>query len=142
MALITVAELLARPGFEGLDTSQAQALIDDASALVRDAASPQLDTVNSPNTPPAVVAVMVNMIRRGWQNPRGLAQETLGDYSYSTGDAAVATLYLTARERRIVRRAAGKLGAASVTLDSDLPIQPSDDYYGDGDGEWTPTPPW
>ncbi|MCI0632517.1 MAG: hypothetical protein L0206_01145 [Actinobacteria bacterium] len=129
--LITVAELVARPGFEGLDSGQAQALIDDASALAREAATPELDAVESPATPPAVVAVLVNMIRRGWTNPLGHAQEQLGDYSYSTGGHAVATLYLTARERRIVRRAAGKLGVSSLTLTSNLPVQPSEPLVGD-----------
>ena len=126
MALITVAELIARPGFEDLDSGQADALIDDATALVREAASPELDTVESPATPPAVVAVMVNMIRRGLSNPAGHAQETLGDFSYSTGGQMAATIYLTRRERRLVRRAAGKLGASSLTMTSDLPLQESE----------------
>jgi hypothetical protein len=125
--LITVAELLTRPGFEGLNPGQAGALIDDASALVREAADPELDAVESPDTPPAVVAVLVNMIRRGFTNPAGHAQETLGDYSYTAGtQAGVATVYLTRRERRIVRRAAGKLGAGSLVLTGDLPVQPSE----------------
>lgn len=124
--LLTVAELVARPGFEGLDSGQAQALIDDASALAREAARGTLDAVESPATPPAIVAVIVHMIRRGWQNPRGLAQEQLGDYSYSTGGNAVATLYLTPRERRLVRRAAGVLGVSSLTLTSNLPLQPDE----------------
>jgi hypothetical protein len=129
--LITTAELVARPGFEDIDSGQAQALIDDASALVREAATPELDAVESPDAPGAVVAVLVNMIRRGWQNPRGLAQEQLGDYGYSTGGQAVATLYLTARERRIVRRAAGKLGVSSLTLTSNLPLQPDEPLVGE-----------
>jgi hypothetical protein len=125
--LITVAELTARPGFEDLDSGQATALIADASALVREAADPELDAVESPDTPPVVVAVMVNMIRRGLDNPRGNAQETLGDYSYTAGaTGGVATLYLTRRERRLVRRAAGKLGAGALSMTGDLPIQPSE----------------
>lgn len=127
MALITVAELVARPGFDNLDSGEAEALIEDASALVRDAASPELDDVESPDTPKAIVAVLVNMIRRGWSNPKGNAQETLGDYSYSTGGQMAATIYLTRRERRIVRRAAGKLGVSSLPMTSDLPRQPSED---------------
>jgi len=130
MSLITVADLLARPGFDGIDSGQAQALIDDASALVRDAATPELDDVESPNAPPAVVAVMVNMIRRGVFNPMGHQSEQLGDYGYQAGTGGVATLYLTARERRIVRRAAGKLGASSLTMTGNLPDQLSDVYYG------------
>jgi hypothetical protein len=125
--LITVAELTARPGFEDLDSGQATALIADASALVREAAEPELDDVESPNAPPAIVPVLVSMIRRGLDNPRGNAQETLGDYSYTAGNAGgVATLYLTRRERRIVRRAAGKLGAGSLVMTGDLPVQPSE----------------
>ena len=125
--LITIDQLLARPGFEGLDSGQGEALIDDASAFVRDAASPELDDVEAPATPPAVVAVVVNMIRRGLRNPLGHQGETLGDYSYqASADAGVATLYLTRRERRIVRHAAGKANADSVTMTGDLPWQPSE----------------
>jgi hypothetical protein len=124
--LITVADLVARPGFDDVDSGQAEALIDDASALVRDAARDALDDVESPDTPPAVVAVLVNMIRRGWSNPLGHVQEQLGDYGYNVGGNAVATLYLTVRERRIVRRAVGALGMGSVNMESDLPRQPSE----------------
>lgn len=126
--LITIDQLLARPGFESIDSAQAQALIDDASALVRDAATPELDAVNAPDAPAGVVAVMVNMIRRGLRNPLGHQSETLGDYSYAAGmgGGGVATLYLTRRERRLVRRAAGKLGASSLTMTTDLPWQPSE----------------
>ncbi len=132
--LITIADLLERPGFEGIESGQAQALIDDASALVRDAAGTLLDAVESPNAPPAVVAVIVNMIRRGWTNPMGFATEHLGDYSYGTGGGSspgiggIATLYLTGRERRIVRRAVGKLGASTLTMTGNLPDQASDDF--------------
>ena len=133
MGLITVVDLVARPGFENLDSVQAQALIDDASALVRLAADPLLDAVEAPDTHPAIVAVMVTMIRRGFSNPMGHQSENLGDYAYTAGTGGgVATLYLTARERKIVRRAAGKLGAGTVTLEGDLPDQLSDTYYGTG----------
>jgi hypothetical protein len=131
--LITVADLAARPGFENLDSVQAQSLIDDASALVRLAAAPLLDDVESPDCPPAVVPVIVAMIRRGFSNPMGHQSENLGDYSYTAGTGGgVATLYLTARERKLVRRAAGKLGVGTVTLEGDLPEQPFDAYYGTG----------
>jgi hypothetical protein len=75
------------------------------------------------------------MIRRGLDNPKGNAQETLGDYSYTAGtQGSVATLYLTRRERRIVRRAAGLLGVGSQAMTSDLPVQPSELVQ--GDDEW------
>jgi hypothetical protein len=128
--LITLPELLARPGFDGIDSGQAEALIADASALVRECARGELDDVEPPDTPPAVVAVVVNMIRRGWTNPAGAVQETLGDYSYSMGGQGVATLYVTAREKRIIRRAVGVLGVGTVTMTGDLPRQPSEDFEG------------
>jgi hypothetical protein len=129
--LITVAELIARPGFENIDSGQAQALIDDASALVRDEARGLLDDVVSPDAPPAVVAVMVNMIRRGWSNPMGHQSENLGDYAYTAGTSmGVATLYLTQREKRIVRRAVGRLSAGSLTMTGTIPDQASDEFYG------------
>lgn len=125
--LVTVADLLKRPGFAAADSGHLAALIDDASALVRDAARPHLDDVEAPNTPPAVVAVIVAMVRRGLRNPLGHAQETLGDYSFSAGTGGgVATLYLTRREVRIVRRAVGALGVGSVAMTGDLPLQRSE----------------
>jgi hypothetical protein len=129
MALITTAELFARPGFDGLDSGHAAALIDDASALVRLAAAPELDAVESPATPPAVVTVVVAMVRRGFRNPMGHTQESLGDYAYSGGNNA--SLYLTKREAKIVRKAAGFDGARSVEMDGVLPVQPSEPVVGD-----------
>jgi hypothetical protein len=80
-----------------------------------------------------VVAVLVNMVRRGSANPLGHQSEQLGDYGYQAGTSAgVATLYLTSRERKIVRRAVGKLGVGTVELEGTMPDQPSDCYYGTG----------
>ncbi|HEY8544955.1 MAG TPA: hypothetical protein VIL36_07900 [Acidimicrobiales bacterium] len=124
--LVTVADLLRRPGFAAADSGHLAALIDDASALVRDAVRPHLDDVEAPNTPPAVVAVIVAMVRRGLHNPLGHAQETLGDYSFSVGTGGVATLAPTRRELRIVRRAVGALGVGSVAMTGDLPLQRSE----------------
>jgi hypothetical protein len=134
--LITIDQLLARPGFDDIDSGQGEALIVDASALVRDVAQGLLDDVEAPDAPPAVVAVIVNMIRRGWQNPRGLTQENLGDYGYSVGGNAVATLYLTAREKRIVRRAVNALGAGGLAMQGTLPRQPSEESVSGTDGDF------
>lgn len=126
--LITLPELLARPGFDGIDSTEAEALIEDASAEVRDLVSPLLDDVEMPDTPGSVVSVVVSMVRRGRSNPLGHTQEQLGDYGYSLGGAGVATLYLTRREKRIIRRAVGKLGAGSLNMEGDLPRQPSEPF--------------
>lgn len=127
MALVTVDYLRALPGFAAASTETLEALIGQASALVVDYAAPYLDDATPATCPEAVQVVVSQMVRRGLANPRGAAQETLGDYSYTMGsDGGIATLYMTKREQRIVRRAVGKLGAGSVALTGDLPVQPSE----------------
>lgn len=134
MGLISIADLTARQ-VEYVDTAQAQAAIDDASAVARACVSPVLDAVNTPTTPAAVVAVVVGMVRRVLANPRGLSQETLGDYTYMAGSNAVATLLPTGRERRLLRQAAAAYakaqvppipvpawGASGVYMQADLPV--------------------
>lgn len=113
MGLISVSDLDARQ-VEYVDSTQAQAAIDDASAVARACVAPVLDAVDAPDTPAAVVAVVVNMVRRVLTNPRGLAQETLGDYSYAAGSNAVATLLPTTREKKLLRAAAAAYATAQA----------------------------
>jgi hypothetical protein len=112
VALITSADLDARQ-IEYVDAAHAAAAIADASAVARSYVAPVLDAVDSPDTPDVVVAVVCGMVRRLLTNPRGLAQETLGDYSYAAGANAVATLIPTARERRMLRQAAAAYAVAN-----------------------------
>lgn len=129
--LIAVADLDARR-VEYEDAAQAQAAIDDASSVARAYVAPVFDSVETPNAPDLVVAVVVGMVRRALTNPRGLAQETLGDYSYAAGGNAVATLLPTARERKLLRQAATAYalaneldvpayGTGGVYMQADLP---------------------
>lgn len=119
-ALITVEQLLTRPGFDDVDEGQAEAVLEDVSALVASVAD--LDPPWTADTVPAeVVPVIVSMCRRGLFNPRGLSGEQLGDYGWQAQGGA-SSIYATKQERRIIRRAAGTLGAANATLDSDLPL--------------------
>lgn len=78
------------------------------------------------------MAVVVGMVRRVLTNPRGLQQESLGDYMYQAGTNAVATLNPTQREKRLLRMAAAAYakandvdfagwGAGAVNLQADLP---------------------
>lgn len=123
-ALITVEQLIARPGFDGVDEAEASAVLDDVSALVASVAD--LTTPWTAETVPAVVVpVIVSMARRGLSNPRGLTGEQLGDYGWQAqGGAGSSSLYPTSREKRIIRRAAETLGVTAATLDSDLPLPP------------------
>lgn len=135
MGLIAVSDLDARQ-VEYADTAQAQAAIDDASAVARACVSPVLDSVDTPDTPAAVVAVVVGMVRRVLANPRGLQSETLGDYTYAAGSNSVATLLPTQRERRLLRQAAAAYatanamdvpswGASGTYMQADLPGPPA-----------------
>lgn len=139
MGLISVADLDARQ-VEYADPAQAQAAIDDASAVARVCVSPVLDSVEAPDTPAGVVAVVAGMVRRVLTNPRGLASETLGDYTYAAGANSVATLLPTQREKRLLRQAAAAYalannmtvpawGASSTYQQVDLPAPPA---YWDG----------
>lgn len=120
------------------DSGQAQAAIDDASAVARLYVAPTLDEVDSSSAPAALKAIVVGMARRVLTNPTGLAQESLGDYSYATGGNAVATLLPTARERRLLRQVAAAYakaqgltppayGAGGVYLQADLPFPKQED---------------
>lgn len=131
-ALVSYAELTRRPGLEGIAEDQAEALLDDASALVRLEACGKLDDVEPPNTPDAVTVVVISMVRRGSANPMGFQQESLGDHSYTDGQAGVggvASLYMTNREKKIVRRAVRLPTVGAAQMHGDLPLQPSD-YLG------------
>lgn len=118
-ALITVEQLLARPGFDGVEEAQAEVVLDDVSALVVSVA--ELDPPWTAETVPAeVVPVIVSMARRGLANPLGLSGETLGDYTWQGSGG----LYATKAEKRMIRKAAGLSGVSSVNLDSPLPLPP------------------
>jgi hypothetical protein len=115
MGLISVADLDAR-GVEYATTDQADAAIEDASAVARDYVSPVLDDVergDTPDTPGVVVAVVVGMVRRVLTNPSGWQSATLGDLTFAAGTNAVATMLPTQREKRMLRRAAATFAKAA-----------------------------
>lgn len=134
MGLISIADLDARQ-VEYVDSAQAQAAIDDASAVARACVEPVFDLVEEPDAPASVVAVVVGMVRRVLTNPRGLSQESLGDYAYMAGSNSVATLLPTRREKNLLRKAAATyalansmdvpaFGADGVYQQADLPVPP------------------
>jgi hypothetical protein len=125
--LVTVAYLLALPGFGGQSSVTLEPLIEQASGLVIDHAAPYLDDADATTCPSTVATVISAMIRRGLGNPRGAQSETLGDYTYSMGsDGGVPTLYMTRREERKVRKAVGRLGAGTLAMEGYLPVQRSE----------------
>jgi len=60
-------------------------------------------------------------VLRAYDNPSGLAGETIGDYSWRGASAAGSGLYFTPAEERIMRRAAGKLSVWTLELQGMLP---------------------
>ena len=124
-SLISIEQLNARLGQTLADDAEDQALafIEDASELVLQIAAGNGDAPawDSPNDPPGVIVpVVVSMVRRAIENPRGLSGEQLGDYQWQAGQGGQASIYATRREERIIRRAAGRLGAGAVYLEGYL----------------------
>ena len=123
-ALATLPDFEVRYGREldGDEVARALALLDDASALIRDVAGDDFDTV-----PATVLFVVCEVVRRAFDNPAGLQGETIGDYSWRTGYTGVSRsassgVYLTDEEKSIVRRAAGTLSVVTLTMTSALPL--------------------
>jgi hypothetical protein len=126
--LVTLANFQTRYGrvLVGEEIDRVGAYITDASALVVDFAA--LDTAWTSATLPAVVTPIVcEVVRRAFDNQAGLQSETIGDYTWrGVKSVETSNVYLTADEKRTVRRAAGTLGVNTVTLSSDMTITPTD----------------
>lgn len=122
--LITRADFEARTGrtLSASEVVQVDALIVDASALVRDLADDELVTV-----PASIIPVVVNMVRRGLDNPHGFSSESAeGGYRYA--GAATEGIFATRQEARTIRRAVGT-GAVSE-LNLEVPFGPWPPAYG------------
>lgn len=127
--LATTADLDARK-IEYEDAGQANAAIADASAVVvaylsRFSGVDLTDMTDDETA--AVTPVVVSIVRRLLFNPRGLAQEALGDYSYSLGGTMLGSLRPTRTERAALREAFGVKGASSIEMKAPLPLPPEDD---------------
>ena len=75
-ALAELSDFEVRYGREldGDEVARALALLDDASALIRDVAGDDFATV-----PATVLFVVCEVVRRAFDNPAGLQGETIGD---------------------------------------------------------------
>lgn len=91
------------------EVDRVDALLADASALIGSVADGGTAgwVVDGEGVPAAVAAVCIQVAYRAWRNPDSVAREQIGEMSvtYRGGDQPDA-IYLTARERRVVRRAA------------------------------------
>lgn len=92
-ALMSLAQYEARLGrsLTGVKATQAEAFLDDASALVRRIAGGSLDDSDSTTVPDAILPIIFSMVNRGIHNPRGHDSERVADYQYSGGGNIFAT---------------------------------------------------
>lgn len=117
-ALTTVADLETRLGvpvgsLADEDLARANAVLADASEVVRAAGNPQwTDAEGVKPAPPLAVLATVRLARRFWDNPEGLSYEALGDHVTSR---RAADEFLTADERALVYSAAGFSGGSYAT---------------------------
>ena len=130
--LITMAHYLARTGSDlaDINTDQVSALITDASALVIDVVNDTdvTDTWDTSTVPASIVPVVVAMIRRAIDNPNGYRSESIDGYSF-TGGTETTGLFATRGETRVIRRAVGASGVATLNLGSDLHYPLGTDWW-------------
>jgi hypothetical protein len=89
--------------------------------------------------PGAVVSVCCSVARRILDNPEGVLQESVAQYSYSRTNATT-DIYLTKAEQKMLRRALGIGSMVVVTLESPYlppPVAPHLGY--DGYSDWYTT---
>jgi hypothetical protein len=122
------------------DVTRAEAALDDASALIRAEAGKTwaTDGALDADVPDILVVICIAVARRVIENPNGVSSETLGDatisYENASGDA-----YLTAAEKRLVRRAGGISGSmGSVALEIGTPAWSGDTIAVTGSDEPLP----
>jgi len=104
---------------------------DRVSVLIEDACDIAADIIGSNYTsgavPGAIVATVCTAVRRAYENPTGLAGETIGDYTWRVGytgtrSGSSSGVYFTQEEARVMRRAAGTLSLKTITLETYLPL--------------------
>lgn len=108
MPIVTVAELEKRIDGDivGADAvARAEALLDDAEALVLAEGDPEWDADTIPDRARSII---YQAAKREWTNPNGVSQTSVGDASVSYSRPGIqGSLYLTKVEQRTVRRLAG-----------------------------------
>ena len=145
-ALATTDDLEAR-GVDTSDAARAQAALDDASAFIRDVASPEdwLDgDGNLETVPDIIVAICCRAVQRSLDNPQAVQAEGIGSYNVTFANTSP-DVYLTRAERASIRRAVGKVSLGAVTIES--PYAPRHDLSDicvdvEGGGDPIPMGPW
>ncbi|UVK59026.1 head-to-tail adaptor [Microbacterium phage Cen1621] len=125
---------------DGPDKARAEDALADAVTLVLAEVAPTLADKWRAAAPEVVELVVLTAARRGYENPRGINQETL--LGHTVGLSESTGVYLTARELQQVRRAAtgrrkatgyvGSIRTPSAYTDADAATDTA--YVGVSDG--------
>lgn len=124
MALATAEDIATRAGapLGATEAGTVEFLLGSASALIVDEAPDSAAAwVTDPNiaiddVPASVRNVCVEVVYRAFSNPDAYERVTLPDLTVVYRAKDPDALFLTDNERRIVRRAAGRSSAGSLTL--------------------------
>lgn len=119
-ALVSLDDFALRAGgVAAADEDRAQAALADASALIRAEAGTTWtdDHDDLDGVPDVIVAICVAVALRAWLNPDGARSEQIGNYAVTWADSSTG-VYLSAGERRTIRRAAARPAIGAVTLES------------------------
>lgn len=130
-ALVSLDDFALRVSVSASDEERAQACLDDASALIRAEAGDEdwVDDDGALETVPDVIAaICVAVAVRAFRNADGVRSETIGNYSVAYADTSTA-VFITAGERRMIRRAAGLTGISSVSLEGEWTAAISPEVY-------------
>lgn len=131
-------------GVAAADEARADAVLEDASALVRAEAGKTWVTGDALDTdlPDVIVSIVIACAKRAFVNPEDL--ESVGVDGHT---ARFRDVYLTKNERRLVRQAAGRTGLwtqSTTRLDDagtpDVPYVYLDVEYVDGADPAEPIP--
>ncbi|GEB46938.1 hypothetical protein MTE01_28830 [Microbacterium testaceum] len=115
---------------EGAERDRAEEALEDAVTLVLAEVSERTADRWASSAPRVVELVVLTAARRGYENPRGIAQETLGEHTVGLTEST--GVYLTAREVMQVRRAAtgraGFTGSVRTPTAYGTPVYPATLY--------------
>lgn len=119
MSFVTLTDFTTRYGntVPIADVVRVDALLSDACALVTDIIdNDYIDLLGVPEpVPGAILAVVTTAVGRAYDNPMGLSMEVTGGHTWMQTQKGTG-VYFTSAEIRIIRRAAGKLGAGTLTM--------------------------
>ena len=104
---------------EDADRPRALAALEDATVLVLAEVSARTAALWEAGAAPRVVELVVlTAARRGFENPRGILSETLGEHTVSVSSSTANGVYLTSLEAATIARLANPRRVGSVRTPS------------------------